>query len=330
MITDDGFTEYSLIVDDQGDLGRIDKYISTKLNEISRSRVQSLIDDKLILVNDRAVSSSYKVQIGDVIEISVPPPEDLIPQAENIPLDILFEDDDVIVINKRAGMVVHPAVGHATGTLVNALLYHCGDTLSGINGVRRPGIVHRLDKDTSGAMMVAKNDMAHQSLSDQLQTRELSRIYHAICVGVPEPRAGSINAPVGRHPTNRLKQAVTNKNGRDALTHYKVLQDFYDQFALIECKLSTGRTHQIRVHCEYMKHPLIGDPLYGFADTLLESKVRKAGYDFETYNYLKDYPYQALHAHHISFIHPRSGEIISLTAPYSDEFKELYTRLATM
>lgn len=327
---DEDFIEHHLTVSDQDELGRIDKYLSQNFDDLSRSRIQQLIEDGLVLVNDKTISASYKVQINDRIEISVPPPEDLIPQAEKIPLDILFEDDDVIVINKPIGMVVHPAIGHGSGTLVNALLYHCGDTLSGINGVRRPGIVHRLDKDTSGAIMVAKNDIAHHALSNQLQTRELSRIYHALCVGVPHPPAGSIEVPIGRHPHQRLKMAVTNKHSRDALTHYRVIQEFHDQFALIECKLSTGRTHQIRVHCEYIKHPLLGDPLYGCPDTLLSSKLRKAGYDSSVVQYIQQYPYQALHAYQISFVHPRTKDIISLTAPYASDFKELYTRLATM
>lgn len=309
---------------------RVDKFLAHVMPSLSRSRLQALIDDGMGLVNGQSISSSYKLKQGDLVSIHVPPAEDATPQPEDIPLDILFEDDDVIVINKPIGMVVHPAVGHYTGTLVNALLHHCGDTLSGINGVKRPGIVHRLDKDTSGAMMVAKNDFAHHALSAQLQDRSLFRLYHAITVGMPVPIAGTIDAPVGRHAQNRLKMAVTSRHGREAVTHYNQLEHFHNEFSLVECRLATGRTHQIRVHFEHIHYPLLGDPLYGAPQTKIRAALKRAGYDEDNIDFITSYPYQALHAHQISFIHPRTGEVMAFTAPYAPSFKELCTRLAAI
>lgn len=319
--------EPEFIIDEAGEGQRLDRFLASELPEFSRSRLQTLIEGGAALLNQKPVSASYKLRVGDHVIISIPPVEEYEPKPENIPLDILFEDDDIIVLNKPTGMVVHPSQGHWSGTLVNALLYHCGESLSGINGVKRPGIVHRLDKDTSGAMMVAKNDFAHQSLSNQLQSRALSRVYHAFCVGVPSPPVGSITEPVGRHPTNRLRMAVTHKYGREALTHYKVLENFFDEFAMLECVLSTGRTHQIRVHAESIKHCLLGDPVYAAQATQVNAGIKRAGYSGAAADFILHYPYQALHAYKISFVHPRRLDQLSFTAEYPDNFKALYTHL---
>ena len=303
---------------------RLDKAVAALAPDFSRTRLQNLIDAGECLLNGKICSTpSRKVEIFDHITIAIPQSVDADPEPENIPLDIIFEDEDLLVVNKPAGMVVHPAAGHASGTLVNALLYHCGESLSGINGVKRPGIVHRLDKDTSGLMMVAKNDFAHHHLSEQLQDRSLSRVYYALVIGVPIPIKGRVETLIGRHPSNRLKMAVLQRDGREAATNYLVLETYRDNFALVECRLETGRTHQIRVHMEHIKHPLVGDPLYGPQDNALVSRLSKAGYVDDAYDTIKNFPRQALHAAQISFIHPRSEDDMTFDVPLPDDMAAL-------
>ncbi|MBH0229073.1 RluA family pseudouridine synthase [Halobacillus yeomjeoni] len=277
---------------------RIDKLLTEVVEDASRSQIQSWLKADLVLVNGEAVKSNYKVQEEDVITWSVPEPEPLEITPENIDLDIVYEDADVIVVNKPSGMVIHPSAGHASGTLVNALLYHCDD-LSGINGVERPGIVHRIDKDTSGLLMVAKNDLAHKSLAKQLSEKSVERKYEAIAHGMIAHEYGTIDAPIGRDPKDRQRMAVV-EGGRDAVTHFRVLRSFQD-FTLVECKLETGRTHQIRVHMRYINHPLVGDPKYGPRKTW--------GLDG-----------QALHAKLLGFEHPRTGEWMSFEVEPPEEF----------
>lgn len=286
---------------------RVDKFLSAVCEELSRSRLQKLIADGCVTLNDAVLrSASTKISLGDVVGVAIPPATTGDPEAENIPLDVVYEDEDILVINKAAGMVVHPGAGNWTGTLVNALLYHCGDSLSGIGGVVRPGIVHRLDKDTSGLIIVAKNDHAHQFLSAQFSDRSLSRIYHALVLGVPMPIKGVIKREIGRHRHNRLKMSVMSNTPRDACTHYKVVESFGDACALVECKLETGRTHQIRVHMEAIGHPLIGDPLYSPQKTAVIARVKRSGYDDDIVELVAGLKQQMLFARHISFIHPKS------------------------
>jgi len=278
---------------------RIDKAIAALAAEqragLSRARIQALMEAGNLQRQGRAVNqSSMKAKTGEIYRLVLPPPEKAEPQAQKIDLKIVYEDKDVIVIDKPAGMVVHPAPGNRDRTLVNALLAHCGKSLSGIGGVARPGIVHRLDKDTSGLMIVAKNDAAHQALAAQFADRSLSRTYQALVWGVPVPLSGNIDAPIGRSVRDRKKMAVTGK-GRSALTHYRVLKDF-GIASLVECRLSTGRTHQIRVHMAHIKHPVIGDPAYGRGRTAKGAKE------------LQEFPRQALHAVKLQFIHPRTGK----------------------
>ena len=307
---------------------RIDKVIATLCPRFSRTRLKNLIEAGECGVNDAIMTdASYKAKAGDVITLELPSVVDAIPQPENIPIDIIFEDDQLLVINKAAGMVVHPAVGNESGTLVNAVLYHCGDTLSGINGVKRPGIVHRLDKDTTGLMIVAKTDAAHQALSAQLQDRSLSRIYHAVVFRAPFPSKGQIEFPIGRHPSNRLKMAVVHKGGRDALTYYDTLENFDDAVSYVECRLATGRTHQIRVHFEKIGHALIGDPVYGAQATALRAAMKKAGYDRELMEKIIAFPRPALHARKISFLHPLTGARMMFESDLPNDMTELLSDL---
>lgn len=306
---------------------RLDKFCVDALPDLSRERVKQLITNGGITVKDvRKLKPSMKIEAGWVITCRMPEADDANPEPENIPLDILYEDADVIVINKAAGMVVHPGAGNWTGTLVNALLYHCGETLSGIGGVKRPGIVHRLDKDTSGVMMVAKNDMAHAGLSAQLADRTLSRVYRALVWDVPIPPVGTIDIPIGRDYKNRLKQAVKRGEGstvaRDAVTHYKTIETYDEAMVLVECRLETGRTHQIRVHMQAKGYPLIGDPLYGAQKTLQISRAGRLSDGFDR-DAILNFPRQALHAHEISFIHPRTGQEMHFTAPMPEDFMSL-------
>ncbi|MBP3313895.1 MAG: RluA family pseudouridine synthase [Oscillospiraceae bacterium] len=281
--------------------GRVDSILASEVEGLSRSAIQKLLQEGHILLNGKPAKKNDKPSVGDEITIHLPEAEvtDLV--AENIPLDVRYEDEDVIVINKPKGMVVHPAPGHASGTLVNALLYHCGESLSGIGGEKRPGIVHRIDKDTSGLIIVAKNDMAHQSLSDQLKDRSLSRTYECIAVGNFREDTGTIDAPIGRHPTDRKKMAVNAKNGRDAVTHWEVLERFTG-YCHLKCKLQTGRTHQIRVHLASRSHPIAGDAVYGKTDPRLGLMS------------------QCLHAVKLEFIHPRTGEKVEVSSPLPVEF----------
>lgn len=289
---------------------RLDKALSV-LAELSRARLQDLMSKGHVSIGGKAATdASRKVKAGEVYQLHLPPPEPAEPEAQKIDLKIVYEDKDVLVIDKPAGLVVHPAPGNRDKTLVNALLAHCGKSLSGIGGIARPGIVHRLDKDTSGLIVVAKNDLAHQKLSAQFADRSLSRTYQAVVFGVPDMRAGIVDAPIGRHPRDRKKMAVIGK-GKSARTHYKVL-DVFSGAALVECKLETGRTHQIRVHMAHIKHPVIGDPVYG----LRSSQKDKI-----------DFPRQALHAMALTFIHPRTNKIRVFEAPLPKDMKALLKKL---
>ncbi len=284
---------------------RLDKYI--QIDGIPRSQIQKLIDDGNAMVNDNTAKSSYKVKIGDKITIDIPEPEQPDIEAENIPLDIIYEDEHMLVINKAQAMVVHPAPGNYNGTLVNALMYHCKESLSGINGVLRPGIVHRIDKDTSGLLLVAKTNEAHLSLSEQIQKKTARRHYVCIVCGIMKNKKGIIDAPIGRHPTNRLKMAVTPTNSKDAVTHFEVLE-YLDNATYVACDLETGRTHQIRVHMQYIGHPIVGDPLY----------LNKNSYNLKG---------QALHAQSITFNHPISGKTMSFSAQPPEYFEQLLNKL---
>ncbi|HHT7064102.1 RluA family pseudouridine synthase [Bacillus thuringiensis] len=279
---------------------RIDKFVAGINNEWSRSQVQQWIKDDVVTVNGKAVKVNYKVKEEDEIKVTIPDPEALDIQPEDMNLEIYYEDADVLVVNKPRGMVVHPAPGHTSGTLVNGLMHHCTD-LSGINGVMRPGIVHRIDKDTSGLLMVAKNDMAHESLVNQLVAKTVTRRYKAIVHGVIPHDKGTIDAPIGRDKKERQSMTV-DENGKNAVTHFQVLERFKD-FTLVECRLETGRTHQIRVHMKYIGYPLAGDPKYGPKKTL-------------------DMNGQALHAGILGFDHPRTGEYIQFEAPIPEVFEE--------
>lgn len=300
-----------LVGDGEGQIGiqglRLDLALKKVFPEISRSRVQQLIDEGYILVNGRKAKASYQVRIGDEVSVTIPDPQPLEVVAEEIPLNIIYEDKDLAVINKPAGMTVHPAPGHSRGTLVNALLARCHD-LSGIGGYLRPGIVHRLDKDTSGLMLVAKNDLAHLRLAKAIKQRKVKRIYMGLVHGVPSPRQGCIDAPIGRHPVRRKEMTVTPINSRPAITNYKVIEEF-SSYSLIEARLETGRTHQIRVHMAYIGHPIVGDPVYG---------RRKGNLGLRT---------QALHAARLVFSHPTTGEIMDFQAPLPTAFKEALDRL---
>ena len=287
---------------------RIDALLARTVADLTRSGAQRLLEDGCVSLDGAAVKKNYKVRAGDLFTVELPPPADLplIPQA--LPLDIVFEDEDVIVVNKARGMVVHPAPGHPDGTLVNALLYHCGDSLSGIGGEKRPGIVHRIDKDTSGLLIVAKNDFAHQQLSAQLADRSLSRIYEAVVPGSFREASGTVDRPIGRHPTDRKRMAVTEKNSRSAVTHWQVLTR-YRGFTHIRCKLETGRTHQIRVHMASLGHPLLGDFTYGAPSPE------------------KGLEGQCLHARCLQFIHPRSGAAIRLESELPPYFRDVLGKL---
>lgn len=284
---------------------RIDKFISTVNEEMSRTQVQQLIKEGNVKVNGQPVKTNYKCQPADEVAVSIPEPVELNIEAEEMDLDIYYEDEDVLVVNKPKGMVVHPAPGHTSGTLVNGLMAHCKD-LSGINGVMRPGIVHRIDKDTSGLLMVAKNDMAHESLVDQLVEKSVTRKYTAIVHGVIQHSHGTIDAPIGRDKKDRQSQAVT-PDGKHAVTHFEVLERF-NNYTLVECQLETGRTHQIRVHMKYIGYPLAGDPKYGPKKTL-------------------EIGGQALHAGVLGFIHPRTKEYMEFNAPLPTYFAELIEHL---
>lgn len=286
---------------------RLDKWLAAQESvSLTRSLLQSRMEQGHITVNGKSVPKNYRQHSGDVVEIVLPEPEPLSLEPENIPLDIVYEDDDVLVVNKPKGMVVHPAPGHATGTLVHALLYHCGERLSGINGVIRPGIVHRIDRFTSGLLMVAKNDIAHQALSEQIQAHTFTREYQAVAMGHFRESAGTISAPIGRHPVDRKKMCVTQKNSKPAVTHYEVLAE-YQRATHLRLRLETGRTHQIRVHLAYMGHPVLGDDVYGKAFPGIEG--------------------QCLHAAKIGFLHPTTGAYLEFESPLPDYFEKVLRKL---
>jgi 23S rRNA pseudouridine1911/1915/1917 synthase len=288
---------------------RLDKALVVLLEEATRSHVQKLIEGGEVLINQKQITDkNYRIAPGDQIEIRYGEPVALSAKPEDIPLQIRYEDEDLLVIEKPKGMVVHPAPGNPDGTLVNAVLFHCRDRLSSINGVIRPGIVHRIDKDTSGLLMIAKNDNAHKSLADQLANHTITRRYQAIVYNLPSADAGTVDGPIGRDPKNRLRMAVTPVNSKPAVTHYRVLERF-DRFALIEAQLETGRTHQIRVHMAYIGHPLLGDLVYG---------PKKPAMDIKG---------QLLHAKTLGFTHPSTGEYMEFESPLPTEFEEVLERL---
>lgn len=315
-------TEFTFIMEEKNP-ERIDKLLSSMLPDFSRSYIQKLIKEDHVLVNQKAVKPKAKVNPQDLILVSVPEPElpDISP--EEIPLDILYEDEDILIVNKPKGMVVHPAPGHYSGTLVNAVMYHCRENLSGINGVTRPGIVHRIDRDTTGSLVICKNDRAHQSLAEQLKNHSITRKYHAIVLGILEEESGTVNAPIGRHPVDRKKMSTRCANGKSAVTHYKVLERFSNDYlperlrcrytkagrpggyTYIECQLETGRTHQIRVHMSDIGYPILGDTVYGTA----KSPFSLVG--------------QTLHAKTLGFIHPATGEYMEFDAPLPEYFQEM-------
>lgn len=287
---------------------RIDKYLSDNMEDISRSYLQKLLKDKSITVNNKAIKANYKVQEGDMVSVFVPEPEepDILP--EEIPLDILYEDDSLMVVNKPKDMVVHPSAGHTSGTLVNAVLFHCKGNLSGINGIMRPGIVHRIDKDTTGALLICKTDTCHRILAEQLKVHSITRRYRAVVQGNLKDDEGTVEGPIGRHTTDRKKMAINYKNGKEAITHYRVLERFGNA-TYIECQLETGRTHQIRVHMASIGHPLLGDTTYGSS---------KNPYHLQG---------QALHAMVLGFLHPVTNEYMEFTAPLPEYFLKLLEKL---
>lgn len=301
---------FKIDVEKENEGERIDSFLASKISERSRNFFQKLLDGGMVLVNDSICDSKkYKVKALDIIEVEIPEAKepDIIP--EDISLDIVYEDDDVLVINKPAGMVVHPAAGNYTGTLVNAIMHHCGDRLSSINGVIRPGIVHRIDKDTSGLLMVAKNDAAHNSLAQQLAEHSITRKYVAIVWDNLKENDGVVDAPIGRHPKDRKKQSVMyDDTGKRAVTHWRVLERF-GSFTLVECQLETGRTHQIRVHMAYIKHPLLGDSVYGPAKSAVGAKR------------------QMLHAKTLGFVHPSTGKYIEFDSQLPEDFSEVLNKL---
>ncbi len=288
---------------------RLDKAVTVLCENLSRNAVQQLIDEENVFVNGKTVNKKYTVKINDVITVVLPEPKELSVDAENIPLDIVYEDEHLLVVNKPKGMVVHPAAGNYNGTLVNALLYHCGSSLSGINGIIRPGIVHRIDKDTSGLLIVAKNDAAHKGLAEQIKDHSFTREYKTVVVGNVKDNSGTIDAPIGRHPKDRKKQAVTDKNSRNAVSHFKVLERF-NGFTYLKVRLETGRTHQIRVHMAYRGTPVAGDVVYGNP---------KKTYGLQG---------QCLHAATIGFIHPITKEYLEFTSDLPDYFTDFLRRIS--
>ena len=295
-----------LTADREGE--RLDAFLARSVPDLTRSAAQRLLERGAVTLRGRAAKKNDKTRLGDSLTVCLPEPQpvDLVPQ--NIPLDVIYEDDDVIVVNKPVGLVVHPAPGHPDGTLVNALLYHCGTSLSGINGELRPGIVHRIDRDTSGLIVAAKNDRAHLALAAQLQDHSLARVYEAVAVGGFREDSGTVDAPIGRHPVDRKKMAVDRKNGREAVTHWSVLAR-YPGYTHVECRLETGRTHQIRVHLASIGHPLLGDTVYG-------SKKPWPGLAG-----------QCLHARRLRFVHPSTGEPLELECPLPDWFRDVLEKL---
>lgn len=287
---------------------RIDKCMTGYLGSISRNYIQKLIKDGNVFVNDAVIKANYRVRVDDRVRFILPDSVEPDIPAQAIPLDILYEDSDILIINKPKNMVVHPAPGHYEGTIVNAIMYHCKGELSGINGVMRPGIVHRIDKDTTGSLIICKNNETHNAIAALLKTHDITRKYRAVVYGNLKEDSGTIDAPIGRHPNDRKKMAINTKNGKRAVTHYKVLEHF-DKFSYVECQLETGRTHQIRVHMASIGHPLLGDEVYS---------NRKSPYKLEG---------QVLHAMTIGFVHPRNGKYMEFEAPLPEYFEELLQKL---
>lgn len=287
---------------------RLDKYLAEQFPEQTRSYLQKLIKEGQVMVNGKTVKSGYQLSKGDEVSVTIPEPKELDVEPQKMDLDIVYEDEDVILINKPKGMVVHPAPGHTTDTLVNGLLYHCKDNLSGINGVARPGIVHRIDRDTTGILIVCKNDMSHNSIAAQLKEHSINRRYRALVHGNLKEDTGTVEGPIGRHPVDRKKMAINERNGKPAVTHYTVLERF-GNYTLIECKLETGRTHQIRVHMTSIGHPLVGDEVYGPA---------KCPFKLQG---------QCLHAMVLGFVHPRIGEYMEFSADLPEYFEDLLKKL---
>ncbi|MBQ7639036.1 MAG: RluA family pseudouridine synthase [Clostridia bacterium] len=304
-------TEEALLVPAQSAGERIDKYISDALGTVSRSAVQKLIENGAVELNGRTVVKSGKLKENDEITVLLPDPEELKAVPQDIPIDVIYEDGDLLVVNKQKGMVVHPAPGNPDGTLVNALLWHCGSSLSGINGVIRPGIVHRIDKDTSGLLIVAKNDLAHVSLSEQIAAHSFKREYRGVVTGHMKETSGAVDMPLGRSRADRKKQAVNGINAKNAVTHYEVLKS-YEGFDLCAFRLETGRTHQIRVHCASLGHPIAGDTVYGG--------------EKNTHGLIG----QCLHAKTLGFIHPRTGEYMEFSSELPDYFTDFLSRLKTI
>ena len=296
----------TLTADQAGE--RLDAFLARSLPDLTRSAAQRLLEEGAVTLGGKPAKKNTKSAPGDVVEVTLPDPQPVEVVPQNIPLDIVYEDADVIVVNKPVGLVVHPAPGHPDGTLVNALLYHCGTSLSGINGELRPGIVHRIDRDTSGLIIAAKNDRAHLALSAQLQDHTLARVYEAVVVGNLREDSGTVNAPIGRHPVDRKKMAIEPRNGRPAVTHWRVLAR-YPGYTHVECRLETGRTHQIRVHMASIGHPLLGDTVYG-------SKKPWPGLAG-----------QCLHARKLRFVHPATGELVEVECPLPDWFEKVLKQL---
>lgn len=303
-------SENLILTASDNDFGkRIDKFISDNIAQLSRSAVQGLILNGLALVNGKPSGKNYKIHGGEQISVEIPEPQPMDALPEDIPLDIVYEDSELLVVNKPKGMVVHPAHGNYNGTLVNALLHHCGDSLSGINGVIRPGIVHRIDKNTSGLLIVAKTDSAHVKLAEQIKAHSFTREYEAVAAGYFKESEGTIDAPIGRHKTDRKKMCVTQENSRNAVTHYSVLRQ-YGGYAHVRLRLETGRTHQIRVHLAYIGHPVLGDDVYGKSYKGIDG--------------------QCLHARKIGFIHPSSGEYMEFVSELPDYFSSILNKLEKM
>ena len=290
-------------------VGRVDKVIAMYQKDLTRSYIQKMIKDGNVWVNGKNVKANYKLEEKDVVRFVVPEPVELDICPEKMDLDILYEDDDIIVLNKAKGVVVHPAAGHYTGTIVNGLLYHCKDNLSGINGVMRPGIVHRIDMNTTGVIVVCKNDKAHHCIAEQLKVHSITRKYNAIVYHTFKEEEGTVNAPIGRHPIERKKMAINEKNGKHAVTHYRVLENLKGKYAHIECQLETGRTHQIRVHMSSIHHPLLGDDVYGSGKNTFHLQG------------------QALHARVLGFQHPSTNQYMEFEAPLPQYFSDLLNKL---
>ncbi len=298
-------TKHNFLVDENYVDERIDKYLTELLDGKTRSYIQKLIKNEAVLVNDKIVKANYKLNMDDVVEITIPEAKVIDVEPENIPLDILYEDDAILIVNKPKGMVVHPSAGHYSGTLVNAIMYHCKDNLSEINGELRPGIVHRIDMDTTGVLVICKTNQAHLDISEQLKVHSITRKYRAIVHNNVKDDEGTVEGPIGRHPVDRKKMAINYKNGKDAVTHYKVLERM-GNFSYVECQLETGRTHQIRVHMASINHPLLGDSLYGPAKC--------------PYSSLQG---QTLHAMVLGFVHPVTKEYVEFEAPLPDYFEKM-------